>query len=121
MERNLCVGLVIYQESLGDARSTECKKKFGKFVFVWTDVTSLQVHSQGFGFRKFQFPLPQTILSTERNVEICCHMHTLRHSVVISVITAIVGIWSSRAALRPAAYCVRFTNQYLRTFYPAVT
>jgi len=44
-------------------------------------------HSQGLGFKKLQFPLPQATLPTDLIVELCCHLHTLKHTMVISVVT----------------------------------
>jgi len=70
---------------------------------VWGDMTFRHILSQGLVFRKFQFPLTQPTLPTERSVKLCCHLHTLKHSMVTSVVTPRVAV---RIAWRPAAYSV---------------
>jgi len=52
-------------------------------------------HSEGLGFRIFPFPQPQSTLPTERNVKLCCHLRTLKGSMVISVDTQSVAVWYS--------------------------
>ena len=77
--------------------------KSEKFLFVWADRTSVLFHSLCLVFRKFQFPLPSSTLPTERNVKLCCHLHTLKKTSVISVVTPGVTVWYSGTAVRPAA------------------
>jgi len=68
---------------------------------------SLHGHSKGLGFRKFQFPLPQSNLPTA---------HTFKQSIVIPVITTNVSDWydgklyvGAEDVRRLSLLCLRFS------------
>jgi len=58
-------------------------------------MTSVNVLYNCLDFRKFQFQLQQSTLTTEPSVKLCFLLHGLKHSMVFSVVTPSVAVWYS--------------------------
>ena len=64
-------------------------------MFLSANMTSVTVLYNCLDFRKFQFQLQQSNLTTEPSVKLCFHLHALKHSMVFSVVTPSVAVWYS--------------------------